>query len=281
MSDLKKLLANPLGLGPARVTAHKAVQLLSIVARANLKREPDDSHSNLEWSREKQAFLSHSLPAQNGPCQIGLSLSPLILVVLCNGEEASVLALADRSYSSALEWLDGQLAAHGLVAASTAKIPYKLPLEVAEIKTFPSVGAVEMEPLAAWFSLAVAALEPLVASLKEVSPGPSPIRCWPHHFDIATYVSLARGAAESAPAIGAGLSPGDEGYAQPYFYVNPWPAVDPNTLPEPIAPGHWHVEGYVGAVATGEEILSQSSIEDGTVTFLAKAFDAGKTALGA
>ena len=56
---------------------------------------------------------------------------------------------------------------------------------------------------------------------KDLRPGPSPVRCWPHHFDIATCVALESGDPERERGIGTGLSPGDGTYGQPYFHVNP------------------------------------------------------------
>jgi hypothetical protein len=106
------------------------------------------------------------------------------------------------------------------------------------------------------------------------------LRCWPHHFDIATYVSLEAGDPETARAMGVGMSPGDESYDQPYFYVNPWPHLDSSELPDPPAPGHWHTDGYVGLIATAEEVLSQSDDALDLSRFLENAFDIGRRRLG-
>ncbi len=75
------------------------------------------------------------------------------------------------------------------------------------------------------------------------------VRCWPHHFDIGTVVDL-KSTAEGC-SIGLGLSPGDESYDQPYFYVNPYPNPDLSALPPLLAGDHWHTQGWMGVVATG------------------------------
>ena len=83
--------------------------------------------------------------------------------------------------------------------------------------------------------------------------GASPVRCWPHHFDIATLISLEGGDPEHARSIGVGLSPGDESYAEPYFYVSPWPYPESDRLDD-IAPiGRWHTAGFVAYVVIGSE----------------------------
>ena len=50
-------------------------------------------------------------------------------------------------------------------------------------------------------------LEGLVA----VTPHASEVRCWPHHFDIATLIEVVGATgAEPAHTIGAGMGPGDQ-----------------------------------------------------------------------
>src|SRR5262249_57852622 len=75
----------------------------------------------------------------------------------------------------------------------------------------------------------------------------SPILLGPHHFDIATLLDFGE-----SRTIGVGLSPGDSSYAEPYFYVSPSPV--PKDRSGPALPvGHWHSQGWFGAVLTGSE----------------------------
>jgi hypothetical protein len=55
--------------------------------------------------------------------------------------------------------------------------------------------------------------------------------------------------------VGVGLSPGDEHYGGPYFYVTPWPYPAPERLPELSSRGHWHTEGFVAAILPADCIL--------------------------
>jgi hypothetical protein len=114
----------------------------------------------------------------------------------------------------------------------------------------------ELGELARWFGGAAAALEDARARLAELRPGTTPVRCWPHHFDIAMLLSLAAGHSETAPAIGIGLSPGDDHYGQPYFYVSPWPAPPVDSLPSLPTPGHWHTQGFIGAIVPADALLT-------------------------
>ena len=95
----------------------------------------------------------------------------------------------------------------------------------------------------------------------------------------ATLVSLEEG--PNARTIGVGVSPGDQYYAQPYAYVTPWPRFDGDKLPDPPPPGHWHTEGFFGAVLTGDDILAMADRGRGLLAFINAAFDLGRARLGA
>ena len=266
----------------ARDMAYRAVQLVTKAARANLEAAPDDSHSNLGWRDDIGTFVSQPLPGDTGEVFVGLNISGLTLMILRGNELGPSLNLAGVSEMDAGAWLDGQLSTLGLRAASTVPLPYDLPASAAGIRDYSTDGLADaLTALSAWFSLANTMLSEVAASQKQLSPGPSPVRCWPHHFDIATYVGLEDADAETAKGIGVGMSPGDESYGQPYFYINPWPHLDAADLPELPPPGHWHTQGFVGAIATGEEILSLTDIETKLPEFIASAFAIGREKLGA
>lgn len=266
----KERLGNPTQLGSARAMAHAASQLLYRAAAANNDPLPGDEHSNLGWDVASGSFQTRPLNATD--VVIVLGLSPFVLKI---GVEK--LGLGGIKIAAALSWLDEKLAANGLKPGSAVVATYDLPSEVTTLETFETVDG--LEALAAWYDLAAYALTQLASDMSAIKPGPGEVRCWPHHFDIATYVSLEEGDAEEARGIGAGLSPGDGSYDEPYFYVNPWPTVAPEKLPEPITPGHWHTEGFVGSVATGTEILSLDDISKGAGAFVRRSFDTGQSLL--
>ncbi len=275
MTYPKTQLGDPASLGTARAHAHAAAQLLTKAARANLPAEPGDSHSNLAW--ENNMFVTQPLTENGATIQIGLSLKPLFLFLLKNNAPIADMQLSGQSLKDADTWLDAQLTQIDLKPASTIITTYDLPAEVVSIDSFASeIGG--LGALSKWFSLAAHALAELATSLSDASP--SPVRCWPHHFDIATYISLESGDPETAKGIGAGLSPGDGAYDEPDFYVNPWPHLDANMLPDAPAPGHWHTEGFVGCIATGTEILTLEDIATDMRLFLHESVSIGRNLLG-
>lgn len=271
----------PERLSTARDLAHKAVQLLTKAARANLAPVPDDSHSNLGWDRKRGAFLSQPIVGKSGTTFIGFAVSDFELIVIRDGRETVTRKLAGDADADATKWLDTQLANAGLEPTASTTLPYELPASVEQIDTYALDGVAEdLEVLASWFMLADEVLAATAEKYTNLHPGPSPVRCWPHHFDLATYVGLEDGEFETARGIGVGMSPGDGTYGEPYFYVNPWPHLSPDSLPQLPAPGHWHTEGFVGAIATASEILSLSDMDKELPLFVDAAVAIGRTMLG-
>jgi len=267
----------PAELGGARAAAHAAAQFLTKAARANLDAASDDSHSNIGWDGGSQRFLSQPLPGANGDVFITLSLDPFELALVDSATGTTGYPLADRSQSEVSAWLDDALGSVALAPCANVELPYALPPEVAAVSGFSDASG--LATLAAWFDLTSQALEKLATDQSGRTPGPSPVRCWPHHFDIATYVGLEAGDAETAKGIGVGMSPGDGAYAQPYFYVNPWPHLDASALPDVPMPGHWHTDGFVGAIATADELLSTGNAQTALAGFLERAFETGHAKL--
>jgi hypothetical protein len=70
-------------------------------------------------------------------------------------------------------------------------------------------------------------------------PDASPVRLWPHHFDVATLIG---------GTLGVGFLAGDDEIDEPYWYVYDSPM--PDTLPE-LPAGEWHRGTWTGAVLTG------------------------------
>ncbi len=262
-------------LAAARAQAHRAVQHASLAARASLPAVADDSHSNLAWDPAAQAFVSH--PLSDAGAAVAVDLAPFALRL--TGPAPAALSLAGVSPAEAAAWLDARLAEAGLGVVGAAGAPYALPSEVAAINLYDAVEA--LDALAAWYDLAAPALSAFAQTLSAVSPGPSPVRCWPHHFDIATYVALEVGDPETARGVGVGLSPGDEAFDEPYFYVNPWPRPDPSSLPPAPPLAHWRTEGFVGAVATADRVRALDDPGPEVGAYLNEAFARARAALAA
>lgn len=273
----------PEALAGARNLAQHAAQWVTKAARANLAVVPDDSHSSLEWDAERGALVSQPLAAKAGEMRLGLGVAGLQLMLVHGAATQETFALDGRSDAEAGAWVDAALRAAGLAPASGVKLPYDMPPHaVAGGASYGARGeAAALQELARWFGAAAEVLGEVGGRLRDLRPGPSPVRCWPHHFDIATLAQLDAGHAESARSIGIGLSPGDESYAQPYWYVSPWPTPDAATLPEAPVPGHWHTQGFVAVVATARDTLKLKDRRREVRVFIIEAVEICRAQLGA
>ena len=257
--------AEATALGAARVQAHHAVQWATRAARAVLAPKDDDSHTNLGWDAAHAALLSHDLPGGNRPLRVGLRPADMTLIALSGGRPQGTFALNGESDGAAGDWTAQVLTDSGLDPARLDDpLRYNLPPRDGPYDVRAEAPA--FRELARYYANAAALLGGFAAG----ETGASPVRCWPHHFDIATLISLEGGDPETARSIGIGLSPGDESYGEPYFYVTPWPYPEADRLDDIAAIGRWHSAGFVAYVVTGSEI---AALDDGGAA-VAAALDA-------
>lgn len=260
-------------LSAARRQAHHAVQWLARAARAYIPARPDDSHTNLGWDDRIDGFATH--PSKND-MRLGLKLAPLALVVI--GDRGDTLALGGRNDAAARQWLGERLGAMGFDPAKLdAPAPYAIAEHaVARGAAYDGDGLDDARTeLAAWFADANGALEGIRKAMAGRGFAASPVRCWPHHFDIATLATL-----DEKRSVNAGLSPGDEWYDEPYFYVGPYPYPDAAKLPPLPALGHWHTQGFTAAIAPASRILAAPDHAAASAAFLRDAVDGCIAALG-
>lgn len=239
----------PHQLVDARLELHHAAQLVSIaVGRALLPAREDDSHTALRWLEDRDQWQGEEVPSTGG-VRVGLRPADLLLTVGDADEPiASRLALGGRTRAEALDWLRLRLAERG-VEPSLVKLDFHFampPHPVERGAAWRQDLEAERAELALYFSVASKLLREVVRDVPDAR-----ILTWPHHFDIGTLLPHPRG---TDRLIGLGMSPGDEAYAEPYFYCSPYPRPDPTELP-PLAVGHWHREGFFSAVLTASELL--------------------------
>lgn len=248
---------DPRALGEARLQAHHALQWVTCAARANLMPMPGDSETNLGWDRARGALVSHTLRPHRGEAlQIGLQIETMTLTALRGNEAIDQFALEGERHSDAGRWLDHIAMNAGLALPSGATMTYAIPAHPVGDGARYSCAAhhADFTALARWFAAADAVLRDIRDALP---PGvASPVRCWPHHFDIATLWTLGDGDAETAPSVNVGMCPGDGYYAQPYFYVSPWPRPALQRLPPLPSPGDWHTQDFIAAILTGDQIIA-------------------------
>src|SRR5215831_730124 len=163
---------------------------------------------------------------------LSLKITDLTLALHVGEKSTHVqsFSLDGRPDAQAGQWLSGQLRARGLDArALNAPSPYEIPAHpISQDAAYGPASLTDaLAELAAWFGNAALSLGSIQRQMFERKFAASPVRCWPHHFDIATLTTLAGRNTDATGYVGAGLSPGDEYYDEPYFYVSVYPKPDP------------------------------------------------------
>jgi len=231
----------------ARLQVHHAAQLATALGISYLQKKADDSHTNLTWNDELSALVSNAVRGRD-EIRIGVSMAPFALVVLVNGRARASLPLHGRTIADAAEWAREHLAAFGLDATRyTLAKHYTIPTHTVDAGApFDASKSGEFEQLAAWYSDASIVLEEFVARM----PHAAPVRCWPHHFDIATLIDFGHG-----KSVSLGMEPGDVYYGEPYYYASTYPRPRAELTRPPLAgDGRWHTHEWIGAVLPASSV---------------------------
>ncbi len=206
----------------ARLQLHWAAQAVAGVGRTLLAQRPDDSQTSFTWS--DGALMQEEVDGKRA----GLRMEDLTLLV-----GADSFPMHGHTLDDGFAFLESHFGRR--LNRSSVDLPDHPVAHGARFDAEPA----DCLPLAKLYAEA----DSLLRSIE----GGSPVRCWPHHFDIATLIDLG-----DSRTIGAGLTPGEEWYHEPYWYVTPWPYPEPSVLAAlPI--GHWHTERWTGAVLLASE----------------------------
>jgi thiamine pyrophosphate-dependent acetolactate synthase large subunit-like protein/nitrite reductase/ring-hydroxylating ferredoxin subunit len=214
--------------------------------------------------------------------RVGLRVADLTLLVLKDDSERASLALSGQTLSQALDELRARLVSTlGRDVPQLALLSHEMPAHpVDKGAAFDLAGREASLPeLARWIANAHDALSGFVKGNAKASP----VRLWPHHFDMASLIAdEAGGDPEQQKSVNVGLSFGDGSYPEPYVYVSPWPYPASRNETPRLSHGHWHSEGFFAAVFRGSEIVgagSQGQAER-VEQFLAQAHELCRTMLG-
>jgi hypothetical protein len=270
---------DPTSLVDARLQLHHALQVIVSIGISYLPPRPDDSHTNLEWLPEWKALGTNWLQSAQR-LRFGLRPAELSLIALNDNAVTSELALHGRTVADAVEWLRGALVAAGYDGARlTTKKHYEIPPHaVASGAAFKRDDPEKFAEL----SRSYADAHTLTSHIVATRQGASAPRCWPHHFDLATLITLPELPGRGTRTVGVGLSPGDDSYAEPYIYVGPYPHPTQDRLKPLGSLGKWHTQGFVAAVLPASELAQFQTAEsqrDAVVTFANGAVDASIAAL--
>lgn len=251
---------DPHTLADARLQLHWAAQAVAGVGRTVNVPRADDSHTSFTWSDAHQALLQE--PVDGITC--GLRLHDLTIIVI----DAALreLPMRGRTLDEGFAFLESQF-------GKPLKRPdVDLPDHAVARGTRFDADAGHLEELARYYGDAAHLLDEIARS----NPKAGPVRCWPHHFDIATLITLS-GHGDEAHTVGVGLSPGDGGSPEPYYYVTPWPYPDASRLAK-LSIGSWNTVGWTGAVLPASRFAEVEQQEELVRAFLREAMTVASAA---
>jgi len=263
----------------ARLTLHWAAQIAAAPGKQLLPPQQDVSEQSFQWDEGARA-LAQGTVAAAPPFRSALRPATLALALLDeSGGALAELPLSGRTLDEGYTWLKTELESRlgrplscPLARTRSADGIPAHPVETDALFSFAHPEA--FAEIARWYANA----DRLLRAVQAENPEASPVRCWPHHFDIATLLTLDPGAdAEAARSIGVGLSPGDAGdmgRPEPYFYVTPWPYPKNPALPALAGGGAWNTEGWVGAVLEARALVRGADPETQAREFLTSAITA-------
>jgi hypothetical protein len=232
------------GLTDARLQTHHAAQLASAIGISFVPRQSDDSHTNLGWIPQHGALASHAVVAER-PFHLALRVADLTLLLLDDRMEVDgSFSLNGQNITAAAAWIRKMVAARGADPGRfTLDRHFSIPSHAVADGVPFSVDEAAFDQLSRWFASA----DEILNDVRQQRGGEA-VRCWPHHFDIATLL------AAPGSTIGVGMEPGDIYYDEPYYYVNkhPQPSGPPGVML--AAKGHWHTHDWIGAVLTGSNV---------------------------
>ena len=180
----------PESLTDARLQCHYAAQWLARVARAFVPPEDDDSHTSLMFDASTGMLATQPFVKN---LRLGLDIGELRLAEMRDGGVTRALDLDGCSDAKAGDWVARLVAGEGLeVEKLQAPSPWDMPMHGLASGTQYRRGP-GMSEFAGWYHNAHAILSDVRDRYANLSPGPYPVRCWPHHFDMAVLVALESG----------------------------------------------------------------------------------------
>jgi hypothetical protein len=273
----------PQELIETRLQMHYAVQFIAIIGSALAEPLPDYSHTSLQWHPELEVFVG-TLIRTIKPFRVALDPVSLTAIILDKqGDTIATFTLHQQTMKEALDWHKQEIAKLG-VDVSNIELPTYPPADfpdhvIAHDATFDAnSGQFGRQELANYYANTNQILQEIVAIAEEASA----IHIWPHHFDIATLITLGGTKNGELMTVGIGMSPGDTSYNEPYWYVSPYPYPNLENLPPLDGNGFWHTQHWVGAVLTASKLSSEPDMQRQQITaFLNSAFPASKALLQA
>jgi hypothetical protein len=244
----------------ARLQLHYGIQPIAAAGSALAEPLPDFSHTSLKWNPNLDVFIGAPIRAAK-PFRVALDPVMLTSMLLDQyGETISVFPMHRKTLAEGMAWLKTEVAQLGADASQIELLTYSEDFPdhaIAHGTAFNTCKAeAERQELSYYYANTHLILQEIIADVEDASP----IHIWPHHFDMATLIFMPFQKRGEPIAIRVGLSPGDTNYAEPYWYVSPYPYPAPENLPFLEGEGFWHTQRWLGAVLPASQLTQDSGL---------------------
>ncbi|WP_027418560.1 hypothetical protein [Crocinitomix catalasitica] len=235
---------------------HQAAQYLAAAGISFLDKQADDSHTNVGWNSNKNRMETHVFGAQN---QLAINLNSGNIEWLKNGAVSSEASINSNSHNEIVHWIKEQAKENKISNSISYNFHYKLPYDDMINDYQFSLSTEKLKKIAKELSKAQNAFEQFLENEKLDSP----IRIWPHHFDLGIYAKLET----ENTFMGAGIAIPDTLVDDFYFYASGYKngaAIVTKTFEE-MEVGNWRTD-WNGAT------IAATNLDDKTaLTFLTEA----------
>lgn len=229
---------------------HIAAQYLAAAAINFVKKEADDSHTNLGWSNERNTLLGRALNETGD----SLSLNFNNFSLEWNSDSKSAFLLAGKSHQAAVDWISSKVNEAGISIPYNYQFHYEMdnPTDMNSY-SFPQINQEEINRISGLLSIAQNSIGSTLTKQKLNSE----IRIWPHHFDIGAYAIVSDNL-----AIGFGLAIPDGGINEFYYYISGYKGEDYIETKnfKPLSIGEWQTEDWKAGTLKANNINESQAI---------------------
>ena len=234
-------------LAPVRKELHRAAQFPAAIGRSLAQSQPQYVHTTLRFWGSVGMLVSRE-SASTG-VRLGMAPAEGRLVLFGPGRGVvDALGLEGRTPEQVWRWMEAVLEETGTKRGLLDRDhpEYELPEHRLDHGESFDMGHM---PASAELARHFANAHRLLSALAPPEARAAPVRTWPGPFvtvrttELDPQKRLGRG-----HSVSYGFSAGDEEYREPYWYLEPRPAPDPEQTANLETPGFWHRGEWVGTV---------------------------------
>lgn len=257
----------PSRLNDTVIHLHHAAQFLAMFSNSYLPAKDDDSQNNFEWNEADNKIVGR--PADPGAVSMTLSVASFELSVERN--PTSTILISGHSRNEVDSLIRDALTKTDLDPEEYNPVTqFKLPHhDLDEQGRFMHPN----QTLTSEWCRYLSNTKLLLSTIARQSTHATPIRIWPHHFDLAMLLVLSRDSQHKASAtVGLGLAIADDLVSEPYWYVNLW-SQNPVQFSQHKtleSDGDWRPHGYNGMTLPAGRITTESGQENEVALFFAE-----------